>query len=156
MATGHRQPFRAGSFDAAIHTDVLCCLVPKLSVLRACRRLLRPGGTLAFTTILVTPGLDPSQRRDAHRAGPIYVAARRPYPALIEQAGFIDPIEVDLTAEYERTQRDWYEAAEQRADELRRLTSPAEFADAQADRRQTLAAIGAGLLRRSLFVAVRS
>jgi hypothetical protein len=34
-----------------VHTDVMCCLGPKLSVLRACRQLLRPGGRLAFTTI---------------------------------------------------------------------------------------------------------
>jgi cyclopropane fatty-acyl-phospholipid synthase-like methyltransferase len=155
VATGGRQPLRLGSFDVAIHTDVLCCLTPKLSVLRACRGLLRPRGRLAFTTILVTPGLDPQQQRDAHRAGPIHVAARRPYPELVAQAGFVDTIEVDLTAEYERTQRDWYEAAEQRSDELRALTSGTQFADAQADRRLTLDAIAAGLLRRSLFIATR-
>ena len=155
VATGHRQPLRPGSFDAVIHTDVLCCLSPKLSVLRGCRQLLRPGGTLAFTTIFVTPGLDPQQRRCAHRAGPIYVAARRPYPELVEQAGFHDVVEVDLTAAYARTQQDWYDAAEQRADELRRLTSDTEFADVQADRRATLDAIAAGLLGRSLFTATR-
>ena len=155
VATGRRQPLRPGSFDAVIHTDVLCCLTPKLSVLRACRRLLRPGGRIAFTTIFVTPGLDPQQQRDALRAGPTHVAARRPYPELVAQAGFVGATEVDLTTEYERTQRDWYEAAEQRADELRALMSDAQFADAQADRRLALDAIGAGLLRRSLFMATR-
>ena len=155
VATGHRQPLRPSSFDAVIHTDVLCCLNPKLSVLRACRQLLRSGGTLAFTTIFVTPDLDPQHRRRAHRAGPIHVAARRPYPELVKQAGFLDSVEVDLTTAYARTQRDWYDAANQRADELRRLTSDTEFADAQADRRVTLDAIAAGLLRRSLFIATR-
>jgi len=155
VATGPRQPFRHGSFDVVIHTDVLCCLIPKVSVLRACRRLLGPGGRLAFTTILVTPGLDPQQQRAAHRAGPIHVAVRRPYPELVAQAGFVDIVEVDLTAEYARTQQDWYEAAGQRADELRALTSDVLFADAQADRRTTLDAIAAGLLRRSLFIATR-
>ena len=155
VATGRRQPLRPGSFDVVIHTDVLCCLTPKLSVLRACLRLLRPGGRLAFTTIFVTPGLDPQQQRDAQRAGPSHVAARRPYPELVAQAGFGDVAEVDLTAEYQRTQRDWYEAAEQRADELCALMSNGQFADAQADRRLTLDAIAAGLLRRSLFVATR-
>lgn len=155
VATGHRQPLRSGSFDVAIHTDVLCCLTPKLSVLRACRRLLRPGGRLAFTTIFVAPGLDPQRQRDAQRAGPVHVTARRPYPELVGQAGFVDVIEVDVTTEYERTQRDWYEAAEQRAAELRTVISDTQLAEAQADRRLTLDAIGAGLLRRSLFIATR-
>ena len=155
VATGHRQPLRPGVFDAVIHTDVLCCLTPKLSVLRACRQLLRHGGRLAFTAIFVTPGLDSEQRLRALRAGPIHVAARRTYPELIVQAGFAETVEVDLTAEYARTQRDWYDAAELRADELRDLTSDTEFADAQADRRLTLDAIADGLLRRSLFMATR-
>ena len=70
VATGGRQPFRPASFDAVVHTDVLCCLSPKLAVLRACRQLLRPGGRLAFTTIHASPDLDPIRRRRAHRAGP--------------------------------------------------------------------------------------
>ena len=155
VATGHRQPLRGGCFDAVVHTDVLCCLSPKLSVLRACRQLVRPGGRLAFTTIYVRPGLDASEWRLALRAGPPYVASRRPYPELIAQAGFSDVVESDVTAEYERTQRAWYEAVGQHADELRRVTSDTEFAAAQADRRLTLDAIAAGLLRRGLFTATR-
>lgn len=155
VATGPRQPLRPGSFDAAVHTDVMCCLGPKLSVLRACRQLLRPGGRLAFTTIHVTPGLDDRQRRRARRAGPIGVATRAEYPTLIARAGFADIVQVDLTSNYAMTQRAWYEAAEQRAEAIRRLTSDAEFAEAQADRRMTADAIAAGLLRRSLFTARR-
>jgi cyclopropane fatty-acyl-phospholipid synthase-like methyltransferase len=153
VATGSRQPFRPGSFDAVVHTDVLCCLSPKLAVLRACRQLLRPGGRLAFTTIYVSPDLDAIRRRRAHRAGPPHVATRRPYPDLVAQAGFGDVAEIDVTAAYAHTQRAWYEATESRAHELRRLTSDSEFAANQADRRLTLAAIAEGLLQRSLFTA---
>lgn len=155
VATGHRQPLRPGSFDAVVHTDVLCCLGPKLSVLRACRQLLRPGGRMAFTTIHVSPGLDASRRRRAHRAGPAHVAARQPYRDLVARAGFVDLEDTDLTDEYGRTQQDWFDAAERHAGELRRLISDAEFEAAQADRRQTLEAIAGGLLRRSLFTALR-
>jgi hypothetical protein len=59
----------------------------------------------------------------------------------------------DLTEEYARTQRAWFEANASRAVEVRRLTSDSDFATAQADRRFAQAAIEEGLLRRSLIVA---
>jgi cyclopropane fatty-acyl-phospholipid synthase-like methyltransferase len=155
VATGARQPLRRGSFEAVVHTDVMCCLGPKLSVLRACRQLLRPGGRLAFTTIHAAPGLDDRQRRRAHRAGPVGVATRADYPTLLARAGFADIVQLDVTPDYAVTQRAWYEANERRAEVIRRLTSDAEFAQAQADRRLTADAIAAGLLRRSLFAAIR-
>jgi cyclopropane fatty-acyl-phospholipid synthase-like methyltransferase len=153
VATGRSQPFRPGSFDAVVHTDVLCCLGPKLAMLRACRALLRPGGRMAFTTILVAPGLNAIQHRRAVRAGPWQVLSRRPYPALVEQAGFTDIVEADVSEDYGRTQAAWLDANEAHAEEVRRLTSDREFHTAQADRRRARAAIEQGLLRRSLITA---
>ncbi len=155
MATGRNQPFRAGTFDAVVHTDVLCCLGPKLAVLRACRRLLRPSGRLAFTTIHVADDLDARRHRRAVRAGPWQVATRRPYPVLVAQAGFHDVAVIDVTEDYARTQRVWLEANESRAADVRRLISNKEFETAQADRRYAQAAIEEGLLRRSLITASR-
>jgi cyclopropane fatty-acyl-phospholipid synthase-like methyltransferase len=155
VATGRRQPFRAGSFDAAVHTDVLCCLSPKLAVLRACHRLLRPGGRLVFTTIHTAPDLDPPRRRRALRAGPPHVATRRPYPVMVAQAGFTDVVDIDVTEDYASTQRAWSEAVERRADEVRLLLSDAELATALADRRMARAAIEDGLLRRTLITATK-
>lgn len=155
MATGRFQPLRPGSFDAVVHTDVLCCLGPKLAVLRACRRLLRPGGRLVFTVIHIADDLDARQHRRAVRAGPWHVTSRRPYPELVTQAGFGDVVAIDVSEDYARTQRGWLEATESRAPDVRRLTSPREFATAQADRRYAQAAIDAGLLRRSLITATR-
>lgn len=105
-------------FDAVVHTDVLCCLAPKESVLRECRRILRPGGRLAFTTIHVATGVDRRANRRAVRAGPWQVSTRRPYPEMVERAGFTDVKVVDVTDEYARTQRAWLEATDARADEL--------------------------------------
>lgn len=155
VATGRSQPFRHGSFDAVVHTDVLCCLGPKLAMLRACRNLLRAGGRMAFTTILVAPGLDATQHRRAVRAGPWQVLARRSYPELLEQAGFTDVIDVDVSEDYGRIQAAWLDATETRADEVRQLTSDVEFREAQSDRRRARAAIEEGLLRRSLITAAR-
>jgi 2-polyprenyl-3-methyl-5-hydroxy-6-metoxy-1,4-benzoquinol methylase len=153
VATGRRQPFRRGSFDAIVHTDVLCCLGPKLAMLRACRALLRPGGSMAFTTILVAPGLDAAQHRRAVRAGPWQVLARRPYPELVEQAGFTDIVEIDVSEDYGRVQAAWLDANDARADDVRCLLTDAEFRTAQTDRRRARAAIEEGLLRRSIITA---
>ena len=153
VATGRRQPFRPGWFDAVVHTDVLCCLGPKLAVLRSCRRLLRPGGRMAVTTIHVADGLDPGEHRRAVRAGPPLVTTRRPYRELVTQAGFVDVVEIGVSDDYASTQRAWLEASEAQAAELRRIVGDTEFDLAQASRRTALAAITSGLLRRSLFVA---
>jgi cyclopropane fatty-acyl-phospholipid synthase-like methyltransferase len=153
MATGRHQPLRAGSFDAVVHTDVLCCLNPKLAVLKACRGVLRAGGRLAYTTIYVAEGLSRADHRQAVRAGPPFVTTRRPYVELTEQAGFVDVVEHDVTDEYARTQAAWYAATEARAEDLIRLTSVDAFAVAQRDRRRARDAIADGLLCRTLIAA---
>jgi SAM-dependent methyltransferase len=155
VASGKRLPMRSGAFDAAVHTDVLCCLPPKESVLRECRRLLRPGGRLVFTTIHVADGLDPRANRRAVRAGPWHVATRRPYPEMVERAGFTDIAVHDVTDEYERTQLTWLEATDAAADALRQASSDTEYEQGQRERRRTRSSIAHGLLRRSLITASR-
>jgi hypothetical protein len=73
----------------------------------------------------------------------------------VEQAGFTDVVDVDVTEDYGRIQVAWLDATETRADEVRQLTSDVEFREAQADRRRARAAIEEGLLRRSLITATR-
>ena len=112
-----------------------------------------PGDDWRSQQSMCQHDLDPIRQRRAHRAGPPHVAARRPYPELLAQAGFGEVVEIDVTDAYADTQRAWYEATESRARELRSLTSDIEFRANQTDRRLTLAAIDDGLLRRGLFTA---
>jgi SAM-dependent methyltransferase len=146
-------PFRAGSFDAVIHTDVLCWLRAKLSVLRACRRLLRPGGRIGFYSIVESPGLSAAARRRARAAGPRAVAMRSDHRRLLRAAGFGDITESDVTAAFAATAAAWLAETEPYTAELSRLEPPGTFAQRQADRRRMLAAIHAGLLRRVLVLA---
>lgn len=124
-------------------------------MLRALKRLLRPGGRIAFTTIYVTPGLAPAARRRAQRSGPRAVASRSEQAPLLASAGFVAIDEHDVTAEFAATARAWLTEWEANADVLAPLQPPGGFDERQRDRRAQLAAVEDGLLRRGLFSAMR-
>lgn len=124
-------------------------------MLRALRRLLRPGGRIAFTTIFVTTGLPPTERRRAHRAGPRAVASRSTQRQLLASAGFVDIDEVDLTVEFAVTAWAWFHEWADHVDELVQLEGRDAFETRQRDRLTQLDAIEDGLLRRGLFWAAR-
>ncbi len=156
-ATAPVLPFRPGSFDAIVHTDVLCCLGPKLRTLRETRRLLRPGGHTAFFVIHLGPRLTAAERQAAVEVAPPAVRTRGlDYRALIRSAGFVESTQVDVTATFAATHRAWLRHAHAFRDELAAAEQPGAFAEQVA--RRTIAAdlIEQGILRRSLFVARRA
>jgi hypothetical protein len=125
-------------------------------VLRACRRLLREGGRLAFYTIFVAPDLSDRDYRRAVRSGPPAVtSARRDHKEMLESAGFAGVEEVDATDAFLRTTRAWYEGRQRYARELAETEGEAPYEERQGDYRQQLRAIEDGLLKRSLFLAER-
>lgn len=73
---------------------------------------------------------------------------------MLRKAGYVDVSETDVTDEYRATAQAWSDAAEQHRDELR-ASDPALFDERQRGRRNEVAAIDDGLLRRSLLLAVR-
>ena len=91
----------------------------KLSVLRACRRVLQPGGRLAFLTIQPAAGLSPRQRRRANEIGPPHVAVRTSYQSLLRSAGFVDVEAADVTSAYRATQVAWIRAIDRREEAVR-------------------------------------
>jgi len=124
-------------------------------VLRACKRLLRPGGRTAFFTIHPAPGLTRAQRRRASRDGPVAVAATRSHRQLLASARFTDIAEVDYTAEFAATTRAWIAHHDAHRTAVVQLIGEEAFAQRQSERRAQLAAIDDGLLRRSLLIATR-
>jgi hypothetical protein len=124
-------------------------------VLRACRRVLRPGGRLAFHTIEPPPGLSAPKRRRAISIGPPAVTVRTTYPGLLRSAGFNEIYAGDLTAEYLATQRRWLAATLRHEDGLRCALGDDVVRDGIERRRRTVDAIEEGLLLRTLYTATR-
>ena len=120
-------------------------------MLRACRRLLRPRGRLAFFTIHVAQGVSPADRRRALGVAPA-AAAGPDIGELLRRARFDVVEETDLTSAYAQTARDWLAARLKHRDDLRPL-DPATYDDRVDRGRNVIPVIEAGLLRRSLFLA---
>ena len=124
-------------------------------MLRASRRVLRPGGRLAFHTIELAPELNASKRRRAISIGPPAVAVRTSYPGLLRSAGLVATDAIDLTAEYLATQRRWLAATLQYEAGLRSALGDDAVEEGIERRRRTVDAIGEGLLLRTLYSATR-
>jgi SAM-dependent methyltransferase len=152
IADAANLPYPAASFDAVSHSDLLCCLISKLSVLRECRRIVRPGGVMVFTVISVSPGLSPSNHTRALNNAPEFVEADQDYPTLLKAAGWEVSEKVDQTGDYEDSCVRQVEADKSYAHELGELLGPREAAERLANWHFKLSAVRDGLCVRDLFV----
>jgi len=122
-------------------------------VLRAIKRVLRPGGRLAFLTIHAAPGLSDTDRRRASRMGPVAVAMRSTHQSLLRTAGFSQVEETDMTADYLTTLRGWVDGWLANEAAVRAVTGDDAFDTRVTKRIKTIAAVEEGLIRRSLVTA---
>lgn len=156
VADGAALPFRSRSFDAIHHADVLCCLVEKLAVLKACRRSICAEGKMVFSVILIAPGLPTADYERAAASGPPFIESDLPYPQMLEQAGWEITEHVDRTANYKATVDRMLDKLESHAGEIANIFGEDDASLERARRRATLAALDQGLLRRELFAVVPS
>jgi hypothetical protein len=124
-------------------------------VLRACAKLLRPGGRTAFFTIHAAPGLTVSERRRVSRHGPPAVASRRTHRELLEAAGFDEITETDCSDEFVTVTRGWMDQWDLHRSAMEAIWGPDLVKERQRRRRGYLRTVRAGLMRRSLFMARR-
>jgi ubiquinone/menaquinone biosynthesis C-methylase UbiE len=153
VATAAALPFTDSSFDAISHSDLLCCLEQKRSVLDACRRVIRRSGRMVFTVISIPLGLSPKRYRLASANGPEFIESDTDYPTLLAQTGWIIKSQQDITTAYGASCLRQLRADEAYEDDLVKLIGTDELAGRLAEWRSKLAAIADGLLRRELFVA---
>ena len=155
VASARSLPLRPSSFDAVVHSDVLCCLSGKLAALRGSRQVLKPGGRTAFFTIYVPRGLSGQSRRRALAAAPHYGRSRVSNVQLMRSAGFADINETDCTDRYLDTLRGWYHHSSDREDELVALWGADLFKQRQEARLAAIEAVQDGLQRRALITAAK-
>lgn len=153
LADAAALPFRAASFDAISHSDLLCCLRDKRGVLKACRRVIRSGGRMVFSVISIAPGLCRDDYRRAVANGPEFIESDADYPTLLEQTGWSDVGCRDVSLAYAASMRRQLRAEEKHRQRLEALTCPSEVAERLAGWVSKLAVLGDGLLRRHLFIA---
>ncbi|HSG95761.1 MAG TPA: methyltransferase domain-containing protein, partial [Afifellaceae bacterium] len=139
-------PFADESFDAVSHSDLLCCLKQKRSVLAACRRVVRRRGRMVFTVITAAPNLPPEDYRRAVENGPEFIESDIDYPTLLEETGWIVTGHEDVTTTYADRVRRQLEADECYSDELIALIGANEFAERLAGWRPKLVALGDNIL----------
>lgn len=111
---------------------------------------------MAFHVIHPAPGLDDHDREQALLAGPPFVDSGRPYPDLVAEAGFSDIVEMDLTAEWRDIEEGWLTESAKVIPELEEVFGGEAVAESREERHNTIAAIDAGLLKRSLYFAIVS
>jgi ubiquinone/menaquinone biosynthesis C-methylase UbiE len=150
---GAALPVGDARFDAISHSDVLCCLVNKSSVLRECRRAICPTGRMAFTVIYIPAGLAAEEYAEAKVAGPPFVETQTTYDRMLGEAGWRLVSRVDLSEAFAESMQRMIEARLAHAHDLTELVGPAEHEDFLLKMRQKLPAIERGLLERALFVA---
>lgn len=151
VANGAALPFMNTVVDAVFHSDVLCCLTEKLTVLTECRRVLRAGGKMVFTVISIPQGLSSADYRQAVACGPPFIETTIDYPTMLEQTGWSMARHIDLTAEYETSVRQLLRQEKVHAQELQGLLGDTEYAERLARRRRALRAIEQGLLQREMY-----
>ena len=127
----------------------------KLSVLRACHRVLKPGGRIAYYTIYVAPDLSAPDYRRIMKFWPSASVGRRSLSEMLESAGFTDVHETDVTRQYGVTSRAWVEGRRRRYDKLAQAMGEEALNGKIEEGESILALIKDGLLKRSLLTARR-
>ena len=129
-------PFGEAAFDACISEEALLHVPDKRAVLHEARRVLRPGGRLAFTDWIARPGLGDGERRRLQEwMAAVTLQSIESYRTLLGRAGFSHVDTEDVSDEWRTILRErlaMYRAM--RADTVARLgeTRYREHADLYA------------------------
>lgn len=150
-ASGTALPFASDAFDYISHSDVLCCLPEKVEMLSECRRVSTSGGQMLFSVIALAENLDMKDYDRVIAAGPPFVEAPGTYAEIIARTGWEISDRFDVTDDHRESLRKLVEACKTNA-----AMSDAIGTDAveqtSRHRREQIAVIDAGLMKRDVYV----
>ena len=147
-------PFPSESFTAISHSDVLCCLEDKLTVLRECRRVIDADGRMCFTVIRLADGLKGASIRRALQAGPEFIGSEAHYPSMLKSAGWQITQQEDITGAFLASTERMIAAEEKRSESLRALRGDEANETAMINWRSRLQVVADRLILREFFSVV--
>jgi len=153
-ADGTALPFRDGCFDAVYHSDVLCCLVEKMKVLRSCRRVVNSKGKMVFSVIYVMPNLTAADHECAVSGGPPFIDTPASYIEMLHQAAWDIVDQIDLTNEYLASIRRHVAGLKTYERNIVETFGEDKASEMLARKLRTITALENGFLRRELFSVV--
>lgn len=121
-------------------------------MLRACRRVLKPGGRLVFDVVSVPESLVGHNDLEGDYG---FVATAVPYLEMLTQAGFVDFGSEDTTSGYLKVAGRWLDAARELEPELREAMGDGVFDDKYSSRVESYTMIESGELGRTLYWATK-
>ena len=130
-------------------------MVDKLSVLRECNRVLKPGGRMAGYLIHTPAPPNSAAAARAHELGPSNTAGPATPAELALQAGFTVLAYQDETAAFRDTCVAFLDARRALETELRAEEGDAFYAEELAKKETMLMGIDKGLLQRALIVTMK-
>ena len=151
-ASGESLPFADEAFQAIGHSDVLCCLPRKLTMLKECRRVVQTGAKMMFYVIAPSRGLTSQEHDEACETGPPFVSVAADYVDMLALAGWTILQKTDLTDEYLRTLCRMVNGLEKQTNILKPAFGPDEFNFQLRLRKRQIAAIENGLLEREMYL----
>jgi len=151
VASGTSLPFRQGWFNAISHSDVLCCLVDKLSVLKACREVVHAEGKMIFSVISISPDLSHADYETAVESGPSFITSDDSYPDLLRKSGWELIEQVNLSVKFMDALQAKLKNELKYADDLESLLGKDETYTRLTRTRSYIDAVEQGLIRRELF-----
>jgi hypothetical protein len=113
--------------------------------------MLKAGGTTAFLTIVLSPGLSKADHRKGARLGPRAVASTRPLDVLMAAAGFSEVEVTDVTNTFLEVALAWQRESVRHERELRQILGN-EWEERLSDRAGLIRGVEQGLLRRLLII----
>jgi cyclopropane fatty-acyl-phospholipid synthase-like methyltransferase len=125
-------------------------------VLRACARVLKPGGRIGYFVITDTEDLSATEAAKLLETGSGPAGSGDVYASLMARTGFDEVDVTDVTADYETTLAGWIREWDAERSAIERLTGREAFDERRAKRLEDLDAIRSGHRHRYLISATRS